>query len=75
MPFLGVDAEVLADIQEFSRRKLRTLVRERPLAWMGGALATGFLLGGGWKTRVGRLILLAGVRYAAVNAAGRYFNE
>jgi hypothetical protein len=71
-PSLGLDAEQLAQLQEDAVRKLREVVREQPLLAVGAALATGFVLGGGWRTRLGRFMLTAGVRYAATEAARRY---
>jgi hypothetical protein len=71
-PSLGLDAEQLAQLQEDAARKLREVVREQPLLAVGAALATGFVLGGGWRTRIGRFMLAAGVRFAATEAAKRY---
>lgn len=59
-------------LQAETVRKLRGLVREQPLLAVGAALATGFVLGGGWRTRIGRLMVAAGMRYAATEAAKRY---
>jgi hypothetical protein len=69
---LGLDVEQLAQLQEDAARKLREVVRQQPLLAIGAALATGFVVGGGWRTRIGRFLLSAGVRYAATEAAKRY---
>jgi uncharacterized protein (DUF1786 family) len=71
-PSLGLDVGQLAQLQEDAARKLRDVVREQPLLAVGAALATGFVLGGGWRTRIGRFFITAGVRYAATEAAKRY---
>jgi hypothetical protein len=71
--FLPIDAELFADLQDTSARKLRAIVRARPLVAVSGALAAGFIVGGGWRTRIGRFMLLAAARYVAMHAASRYF--
>jgi hypothetical protein len=71
---MSLDAEVIADLKDFSARKLRAIVREQPLAAVTGALAIGFMVGGGWRTRVGRLIALTAARHLALKAAEHYFN-
>ena len=71
---MPVDAEMLAELQADAARNIRQLVHEKPFLALGGAAAAGFLLGGGWRTRIGRLIMLAAARYLVVHAAGRYFN-
>lgn len=73
-PFLSIDAEMLADLQDVASRKIRAIVREKPIVALGGAFAGGFILGGGWRTRVGRFMMLAGARYLVVQAAERYFS-
>jgi hypothetical protein len=52
-------------------RKARAIVRDKPVAALGGAFAVGFLMGGGWKTRIGRLILFAANRYIVFQTAKR----
>jgi hypothetical protein len=71
-PFVLLDSERIADIQEEAGRKIRTLLREQPYAALGGAFASGFILGGGFRTRLGRFMLLAAGRYLLVQAAERY---
>jgi hypothetical protein len=71
---MSIDPEFLADLPELSARKLRSMVRDQPLLFVGAALATGFIAGGGWRTRVGRMIALAAARYAASQAVEHYFN-
>jgi hypothetical protein len=71
---MSLDAEVLADLKDFSARKVRAIVREQPLASVAGALAVGFIVGGGWRTRIGRLMALAAARHVALKAAEHYFN-
>jgi hypothetical protein len=71
-PFSGIDVEVLAELPEVAARKARALVRERPVAALCGAFAGGFILGGGWRTRIGRMMLLAATRYVAVKALEQY---
>jgi hypothetical protein len=73
--FLPVDEEFLADIQEASARSIRAVVRARPLGAIAGAFASGFLVGGGWRTRLGRIIMLVATRYAVVYAAKRYLGH
>jgi len=72
--FMPIDAEVIADLQDFTTRKVRAFVRDRPLASVAGALAVGFVVGGGWRTRLGRMLALAAARHAALKAAEHYFN-
>jgi hypothetical protein len=74
-PFVGLDAELLADLQDLSAQRVRAMIRSRPLAFAGGAFATGFVVGGGWRTRVGRLLLFGAARYVAVHMAERYLQE
>lgn len=61
-----------AKMVEELTKSVQALVVERPLVAVGGAFATGFVVGGGWRTRIGRFMMLAAVRYAAVEAAERY---
>jgi hypothetical protein len=70
-PFLPIDVELLEDIRDLASRKARAIVRDKPMAALGGAFAVGFLIGGGWRTRVGRLILFAANRYLVFQAAKR----
>ena len=69
-----IDADTLEDLHELATQKLRALVREQPLAVVGGAFATGFVVGGGWRTRVGRLMMFSAARYLAVHLAEQYWN-
>jgi hypothetical protein len=71
-PFVLLDSERIADIQEEAGRKIRTLLRDKPYVALGGAFASGFILGGGFRTRLGRFLLLAAGRYVLVQAAERY---
>jgi hypothetical protein len=74
-PSLSLDPRLLADLQDVYVPRVRAMIRRRPLACAGGALATGFVLGGGWKTRVGRLLLFGAARYAAVRVVERFLEE
>ena len=71
-PFVLLDAERIADLHEEVGRRVRALVRDQPYMALGGAFASGFILGGGFRTRLGRGILLAAGRYGLVQAAERY---
>ena len=72
-PFLSIDAEMLADLQDVTMRKVQAIVRDQPMLALGGAFAGGFIVGGGWRTRLGRFMLLAAGRYVVVQAAETYF--
>ena len=74
-PFLPIDAELLADLHDTLTRKLRAVVRERPYAALGAALSAGFLAGGGWRSRMGRLLLVAAGRSLLLGAVGRYLGD
>jgi hypothetical protein len=71
---MPMDAEMLEELRADAARSLQVLVREKPFLALGGAAAVGFLLGGGWRTRIGRFLMLGAARYLVVHAAGRYFN-
>jgi hypothetical protein len=70
-PFSLPDIEWVADIQELTTKRMRALVRESPVASLSCAVAGGYLLGGGWRTSLGRLLLAAARRYVAVKALER----
>jgi hypothetical protein len=61
-----------AKMVEMWTRQVQAIVVEKPLVAVGGAFATGFVVGGGWRTRIGRFMMMAAFRYAAVEAAERY---
>jgi hypothetical protein len=69
-----LDLESLEQLRATATRKVRALVRDEPLLALGGAFASGFVLGGGWRTRVGRMMLLAATRYVVLQAAQRYLH-
>jgi len=66
-----INVELLEDLRDMATRKARAIVRDKPVAALGGAFAVGFLMGGGWKTRIGRLILFAANRYIVFQTAKR----
>jgi hypothetical protein len=74
-PFGNMDPERLAEYQDALGRKVRALVRDQPYLALGGAFASGFILGGGFRSRLGRLMLLTAGRYAVVWAAERYMER
>jgi hypothetical protein len=70
-PFFPIDVEMIANVGGDLDRKLRTLLRVRPYVGLGVALSAGFILGGGWRTRAGRLLIQAATRYAVVSVTTR----
>jgi ElaB/YqjD/DUF883 family membrane-anchored ribosome-binding protein len=74
-PLMSIDVELLEDLRDAAARKMRALVRDKPLSTVGGAFAAGFLVGGGWRTRLGRAILVAANRYLIFRAAKRYLTD
>jgi hypothetical protein len=67
----SLDSEVAAEFYDSAGRKVRSILRERPYFALGGAFLAGFLIGGGWRTRLGRLAVLATGRYVAMQVAER----
>lgn len=61
------DASMRSDLtgEERVRRKVRGLVRERPLLAVAGATAIGATFGGVFFSRLGRLVFIAAVGYVA----------
>jgi hypothetical protein len=68
---LPIDVEFLEDLRDTATRKVRAIVRDKPLTALGGAFAAGFLVAGGWRTRLGRVLLFAANRYLVFQAAKR----
>jgi hypothetical protein len=60
-------------LQESADRKVRALLRDHPYLGLGAAFGAGFILGGGWRTRLGRFVVLAAGRYALARVAERTF--
>ena len=54
---------------------MRALVLEQPLLAVAGAFATGFVLGGGWRSRLGRFLMSSAARAAVVEGAARYLSK
>ena len=71
-PTLPLEFESFERLYNTARREVRTILHDEPLVALGGAFAAGFILGGGWRTRVGKAMMLAGGRYVVVQAARRY---
>ena len=71
-PFVLTDAERIEDLHAELGRTVRALLRDHPYATLGGAVAAGFLLGGGFRTRLGRFMLRAAGRYVLVHAVEGY---
>jgi hypothetical protein len=65
---------MLADLRDELLRNVQALVRDKPFVALGGAAAAGYVIGGGWRSRVGRAIVLAAAKYVVVKAAERYFS-
>jgi hypothetical protein len=69
---LEVGPEDLEELWVQAAVSTRAFVRDQPLAALGGAACLGFVVGGGWRTRVGRLIVANTLRYALLRTAQNY---
>ena len=67
-----VDREILSDLHDTAARKVLAIVRDKPYMALAGAFASGFLLGGGWRTRLGHVVLLAAAPCVVSHVARRY---
>jgi len=71
-PIFSDDFELISELYDTAGRRFRAILHERPYFALGGAFLVGFLAGGGWRTRLGHVVLLAAGRYVVMQAAERY---